>query len=257
MAIITLISDFGLKDHYVSSVKGAIFSQLPEAVIIDISHQVEKYNLQGAAYILKQAYLNFPKKTVHIIAMNTEFMNNAGYVAVEHNDHYFIAADNGIFSLLFDEMPKHVVELSIVPELSLSFAVRTIFVPVACKLALGEDILVLGKTKDNLLQRLPFRPTSMGNIIRGAIVYIDSYDNVVTNISRDLFDTVGKGQPFVIELARGNQIEHISRDYNEVPEGEILAIFNVSDYLEIAMRNGNISGLMQLKLNDQITIHFA
>lgn len=256
MAIITLISDFGLKDHYVSSVKGAILNQIPTATIIDISHQVEKYNIQGAAFILKETFASFPKRSVHIIGILTEMKNTGGYVAVEHNDHFFVAADNGIFSLVFDELPKKTIEISIDPKLNLSFPVRDIFAPVACKLANGEAIESLGKPKEGLLQRLPFRATTMGSNIRGSIVYVDSYDNVVTNIDRALFDQVGKGQPFVIELARGNQIEKISREYNDVPEGEILALFNSSNYLEIAMRNGKISSLLNLQLNNSITIRF-
>ncbi len=256
MSIITLISDFGLKDHYVSSVKGAILNQIPTATIIDISHQVEKYNIQGAAFILKETFASFPKGSVHIIGILTEMKNTGGYVAVEHNEHFFVAADNGIFSLLFDELPKKVIEISIDPTLNLSFPVRDIFAPIACKLANGEAIESLGKPKESLLQRLPFRATTMGSNIRGSIVYVDSYDNVVTNIDRALFDQVGKGQPFVIELARGNQIEKISREYNDVPEGEILALFNSSNYLEIAMRNGKISSLLNLQLNNSITIRF-
>jgi S-adenosylmethionine hydrolase len=96
----------------------------------------------------------------------------------------------------------------------------------------------------------------MGDIIRGSIVFIDSYGNVITNIERTLFDQIGKGQSFIIELARNNQIEHISKEYNEVPEGEILALFNSSNHLEIAMRNGKISQMLNLKLNDSITIRF-
>jgi S-adenosyl-L-methionine hydrolase (adenosine-forming) len=256
MAIITLISDFGLKDHYVSSVKGAIYSRFPDAVVIDISHQVEKFNIQGAAFLLKETYLSFPPKTVHIIGLLTELKNTGGYVIVEHKDHFFIAADNGVFSLLFDELPKKIIQLPVSTSLNLSFPVRDVFAPVACRLANGEAMETLGKPKENLLQRLPFRASSTGNIIRGSIVYVDSYGNVVTNIDRALFDQVRMGQPFVIEFARNYKIEKISREYNDVPEGEILALFNASNYLEIAMRNGNVSGLLGLKLNDSITIRF-
>lgn len=256
MSIITLISDFGLKDHYMSSVKGAIYSRLPNAVIIDISHQVEKYNIQSAAYILKNAYTNFPKKTVHIVAINTEFINTAGYVAVEHDDHYFIAADNGIFSLLFEELPNKIIELPVDSNTNLSFPSRDIFTNAAVKLANGADVSTLGKPKTKLLQRLPFRASSLGNIIRGAVIYIDSYDNVITNIDKTLFDTVGKKKSFVIEL-KGQTIDKINNDYNEVPQGEILALFNSSGFLEIAIRNGKASELLHLKITEQITIIFA
>jgi S-adenosylmethionine hydrolase len=256
MAIITLTTDFGLKDHYVGSVKGAILNQLPTATIIDISHQIEKFNIQDAAFILKEAYPNFPKNTVHIIGLLTEFKNTGGYVVLENNGHFFIGADNGIFSLLFEEIPKTIREIEVESKLNRSFPVRDIFSKIACQLASGVPIETIGKPKQNLLQRLPFRATSMGNIIRGSIVFVDSYGNVITNIDRNLFNQIGKAQPFIIELARSNQIERISNEYNEVPEGEILALFNSSNYLEIAMCNGKVSSMLNLKLNDSITIRF-
>lgn len=256
MAIITLTTDFGLKDHYVGSVKGAILKQLPNATIIDISNQIEKFNIQDAAFILKETYPDFPKNTVHIIGLLTEFRNTGGYIAVQNKGHFFIGADNGIFSLLFEETPEKIIEIPVDPNQNLSFPVRDIFVPFACMLASEVDIEAIGKPKQNLLQRLPFRATSMGNIIRGSIVFVDSYGNVITNIDRKLFNVIGKGQPFIIELARSNQIERLSAEYNEVAEGEILALFNSSNHLEIAMRNGKISSMLNLKLNDSITIRF-
>ncbi|MCE9539495.1 MAG: SAM-dependent chlorinase/fluorinase [Bacteroidetes bacterium] len=256
MAIITLTTDFGLKDHYVGSVKGAILKQLPTATIIDISHQIEKFNIQDAAFILKETYSDFPENSVHIIGLLTEFRNTGGYIAVQNKGHFFIGADSGIFSLLFEEPPEKIIEIPVEPSQNLSFPVRDIFVPIACMLASEVDIEAIGKSKQNLLQRLPFRASSMGNIIRGSIVFVDSYGNVITNIDRKLFNMIGKGQPFIIELARSNQIERLSAEYNEVAEGEILALFNSSNNLEIAMRNGKISSMLNLKLNDSITIRF-
>ncbi len=256
MSIITLTTDFGLKDHYVSSVKGAILSQLPDITIVDISHQVEKYNIQDAAFILKESYPNFPKNTVHVIGLLAEYTSAGGYIAIQNNDHYFVGADNGIFSLLFDEIPKIIIEISIEPSQHFSFPIRDIFAKVACRLASGIAIETLGKPKENLLQYFPFRATSMGDNIRGSILYVDSYGNVITNIDRSLFDQVGRNRSFIIELARNNEIDKISREYNDVPEGEILALFNASDHLEIAMRNGKVSSMLNLKLNDSITIRF-
>ena len=157
---------------------------------------------------------------------------------------------------MFDETPKKIIEITVDYKQNLSFPVRDIFAKAACKLADGADIESIGKPKQNLMQCLPFRATSMGNIIRGSIVFVDSYGNVITNIDRALFDQMGKGQAFIIELARNNQIERLSSEYNEVSEGEILALFNSSNHLEIAMRNGKISSMLNLKLNDSITIRF-
>lgn len=256
MAIITLTTDFGLKDHYAGAVKGAILKELPGATIVDISHQIEKYNIQDASYILRACYTDFPKGTVHIIGLISEFVATAGYIAVEASGHYFIGADNGIFSLLFDEPPSKIIEIAIPNNQELSFPVRDIFVKPACLLANGGQIEHIGTPKKNLLQRIPFRAASMGDNIRGSIIYVDSYGNTITNIHKQLFDQVGKGRPFVIEMARNNVIDKISKDYNEVPEGEIMALFNASEQIEIAMRNGKVSAMLNLKLNDSITIRF-
>lgn len=255
MAIITLTTDFGLKDHYVSAIKGAILSQLPGVTIVDISHKIEKYNLLDASFILRESYPNFPKGTIHLIGINTELSTSGGYVLVSQNGHYFIGADNGIFSLLFEETPQTIRQINLDQEQSLSFPARDIFARAACQLAAGTDFNSIGSPKDGLLQRIPFRATSMGDNIRGSFVYIDSYGNVTTNIDRRLFTQVGNGRPFIIELAR-HTIERISKEYSEVPEGEVLAIFNSSSYLEIAMRNGKAGSLLNLKINDSITIRF-
>jgi S-adenosylmethionine hydrolase len=255
MAIITLTTDFGLKDHYVSAIKGAIFSRLPAATIVDISHNIEKYNLLDASFILKESYPNFPKGTIHLIGINTELSTSGGYVLIEQHDHFFIGADNGIFSLLFEETPQKIREISPADDQKLSFPARDIFTKAACELASGADFNSIGTTKNGLIERIAFRATSMGDNIRGSFVYIDSYGNVTTNIDRQLFEQVGKRRPFLIELAR-HSIERISKEYSEVPEGEVLAIFNSSDNLEIAMRNGKAGSLLNLKINDSITIRF-
>lgn len=255
MAIITLTTDFGLKDHYVSAIKGAILSRLPTVTIVDISHKIEKYNLLDASYILKESYPNFPEGSIHIIGINTELSASGGYVLVKQYGHYFIGADNGIFSLLFEEFPQQIRALDVDPEQKLSFPVRDIFTKIACQLASGTNFNGIGHARHELLQRIPFRATSMGDNIRGSFVYVDSYGNVTTNIDKRLFEQVGQGRPFIIELAR-HTIERISSEYSDVPEGEVLAMFNASGFLEIAMRNGKAASLLNLKLNDSITIRF-
>jgi S-adenosyl-L-methionine hydrolase (adenosine-forming) len=255
MPIITFTSDFGLRDNYVASVKGRIYSRKPEVVIVDISHDIEKHNTQSAAHVLSSAFKYFPEKTIHIIGVSSEIIKGGGYVVVEHQNHFFISADNGIFSLMFEETPSKIIELKS-DIINRSFPVLDVFVDAAVSIANGADMMSLGQPKEKLLQYLPFKSSSNGNIIRGAVVYIDSYNNAITNIDKTLFDRVGKGQPFVIEFARGYQIESISNDYSDVPPGEVLALFNSSGYLELSMRHGNICGLLKLELNASITIEF-
>ena len=252
MPIITLTTDFGLKDHYVSSVKGSILNQLPGAAIVDISHQIEKYNIPETAFVLKNAYPNFPKGTIHIIGVKTEQSKLSSHVVVFSDGHYFIGADNGIFYLLLD---NHIDKIISLPENSSIFPTLDIFVNAACHIAKENPVEELGAVKTELYQSLPFRAASIGDMIRGTVIYVDTYENVVTNINQALFNQVGKGRSFIIEL-KNNEIDRISKSYNDVPEGEILALFNSSGYLELAMNTAKASSLLYLKINDQITIHF-
>lgn len=252
MAIITLTTDLGLKDYYVSAVKGTILSLLPNASIVDISHQVPTYNIQDAAFILKNAYPHFPKGSIHILGIKAENSKQAGHVVVESDGHFFIGADNGTFSLLLEKVIDRIIEL---PKNNSTFPTRDVFAPAAIALAQGQAPDTLGTAKQGLVERMPFRAASMGDMIRGSVIYIDSYGNVMVNISRRLFEEVGKNRPFVIEFAR-YEIQKLSGNYGDVPEGEILALFNAADQLEIAMNNDRANSMLNLKLNDTISIRF-
>lgn len=251
MAIITLTTDLGLKDHYVGSIKGSIYSKVPNITIVDISHQIPTYNIQDAAYIVKNAYTSFPKGSIHIIGIKAEQNSQSSHVIVFSDGHYFISADNGIFSFL-DTAIEKIIEL---PATISTFPTRDVFAVIACALANGSKMEELGKAKENLLERMPFRAATMGDMIRGTVEYIDSYGNVMCNITQNLFNQVGKGREFEIEFAR-YKIDKISKTYNDVPEGEILALFNSANQLEIAMNSDRANSMLNLKLNDSITIRF-
>lgn len=255
MAIITLTTDLGLKDHYVSAVKGAILSLFPEVIIIDISHQIPIYNIQEAAYILKNAYSNFPKGSIHIIGVKTEYSKQSPHVAVFANGHFFIGADNGIFSLLLEGSPEKIYEIKTDETVVSTFATRDVFAKAACHIAKGGSEEEIGERKTGLLERLAFLPTLTEDMISGMVIYIDLYGNVITNISKELFIQIGKDREFVIEFARYT-ITRLSVTYSEVMEGEVLALFNTSNYLEIAMNTGKADSLLGLKRNDRITIRF-
>jgi S-adenosylmethionine hydrolase len=252
MTIITLTTDLGLKDYYVSAIKGTILSQLADVSIIDVSHQIPTYNIQDAAFVLKNAYQSFPKGSIHIIGVKAERSDNTPHIIVFADGHYFISADNGIFSLLLDNPPEKIIELTAINS---TFPTRDVFSKIACRIASGEALEQIGKPKTSLLERMPFKATSMEDMIRGTVIYIDSYGNVMTNINQKLFTDVGKGREFKIEFAR-YEISKMSTSYNDAPEGEILALFNSADQLEIAMNNDKANTMLFLKLNDTITVRF-
>lgn len=256
MAIITLTSDLGLKDYYVSAVKGSILSQLPDVTIVDITHLIPSFSIQEAAYVLKNSYPNFPEGTVHIIGVNAEATPQTPHIGLLVSGHYFIGADNGIFSLMFDKVPDKIVELNLTHDSSSpSFPMRDIFAKAACHLARGGKLDLIGLSKEGINERILFRPVTVGDNIRGSIIYIDWYSNVVTNITHNLVKEVSKGRPFVIRFG-SNEIKQISKTYHDVVAGEILAMFNTAGHLEIAMNSGKASQLLNLHMGDTITLFF-
>ena len=184
MPVITLTSDWGTKDHYLASVKGTILKQVPEARIIDISHQIPPHNLTEAAFVLKNCYRDFPPGTIHIIGVSTEESEKNPHTAVFADGQYFIGADNGIFSLLFEKGADKVVEITLMQDSEFfTFSSRDRFVKAAALLAAGEDISKLGTEREALNQKILFAPVVDANVIKGMVIYIDNYENVITNIT--------------------------------------------------------------------------
>jgi len=259
LAIITLTTDLGTKDYYLSTIKGAILGQYPEAIIVDISHQITKYDILQASFIIKNAYKSFPKGTIHILGVNPENTVDSLHLAVFSDEHYFVGADNGIFSLIFDKKPDKVVELNISQETdSLTFPTNDVFVKAACHIARGGTLEVIGKIREGFTEKTMIRPVVDDRVLRGSVIYIDSYQNVITNITDSLFTDAGHGRNFAIYFGRSRYIiENISKSYNDVPDGEMVALFSATGYLEIAINKGGASGLLGLHLNDLVRIEWT
>ena len=258
MAIITLTTDLGTKDHYVGVLKGSILSECPEVTIVDTSHEIPTYDILKAAYTLKNAFSDFPEGTIHIIGVNPEISEKAVSLVVVHKGQYFIGADNGIFSLIFEEKPKKMVEIGIMvnPD-ALTFPTKDIFTKAACHIIKGGTLEMIGKVTTEWNEKGLFRAVSLENIIKGMVIHVDHYGNVITNIDSDFFKTFGQGRDFKIEFRRGDyDITSISKVYSDVPEGEKLALFSSSGLLEIAMNKGNASKLLGMRESDIVRIEF-
>ena len=257
MAIITLTTDLGDKDIYQAALKGSILKLLPAVNIVDITHSVAVFNVQQAAFILKNSFYYFPEATVHLIGIDTVYNTDTKYLAVRYKDHYFVGADNGIFSLMFDAEPDEMVEINIMQDLKfLHFPLADIFVKAACHLASGGKLNEIGLPVTSVEKKMTLQPVVEKNVIKGAVIYIDSFQNVITNITKEFFNKVQEGRRFVLYFKRNETINHLSWHYNEVPEGEKLCLFGISDHLEIAINKGNASGLLGLNLGDSVIIDF-
>jgi len=257
MAIITLTTDLGDKDIYQAALKGSILKLLPTVTIVDITHSVAAFNVQQAAFILKNSYYYFPEGTVHLIGIDTVFNEQTRYLAVQYKNHFFIGADNGIFSLMFSDTPDEMVELNIMQDLKfLHFPLADIFVKAAVHMAKGGKLTEIGLPVSSVENKMNLQPVIEKNLIKGVVIYIDSFQNVITNITKEFFNRIQQGRQFTLYFKRNETITHLSWHYNEVPEGEKLCLFGISDHLEIAINKGNASGLLGLNLGDSVLIDF-
>lgn len=261
MSIITLTTDYGLKDHFVGALKGKIVSQLPTATIIDISHDLDPFNVAQTSYLIESAYVSFPKGTVHLIGVDAELNKDNQHIAILWNNHYFIAADNGILSILTQKIvPEKIFAINIHDRLHLEASDIDVFVTVATHLAKGGLLNVIGKEITALKDVTQLQPSVENNsIIKGCVIYIDHFGNVVTNISRKLFLEVGQNRPYEIffnaksRLKFKNPIKTIYPKYSDIVnnddfssnnyEGQRLAIFNEANYLELGIFRSNPSSL--------------
>jgi S-adenosylmethionine hydrolase len=275
MSIITLTTDYGLKDHFVGALKGKILSEYPEASIIDISHHIDAFNTVEASYIIGAAYSSFPKGTVHLIGVDMEYNKENQHIVMQWNDHYFIAADNGILSMLSQKIvPQKIVTINIHDRLPNDATDLDVFVKVACHIAKGGLLNVIGKEIKAIKQVTDLQAVAAndGSSIKGYVIYIDHFGNVVTNISKKQFLEVAKGRPYEIVL-RTKNIKTILPNYSAIAssdkypikyyEGEKLAIFNEAGFLEIAIfrsnpsKVGSANSLLGLNYRDVINIVFS
>lgn len=274
MQIITLTTDMGLSDHYVAAIKGTLLKELNEVQLVDITHQVQAFDVSQAAYYLRACIEDFPKGTIHLVGINSEPVINYG--SPRHSSipailcfkgQYIVSNDNGLFGLLVREdqfeSAWHVDHILSNPE-AFKFPAKNLLAPIAIKLAQGKKPAEFATEVESFNRLIAMNPIIEPNVIKGNVIHIDHFGNVITNIDKDLFERIGKDVPFTIFFRRKEYyIDEISGSYNEVPSGEKVAIFNSNDLLEIAInqgaksRNGGASSLFGLNINDTIRIEFA
>jgi|TARA_R110000787_G_scaffold188717_1_gene300487 S-adenosylmethionine hydrolase len=274
-AIITLTTDFGEKDHFAGAVKGAIYSELEAIKIVDISHSISPFHISEAAYIIQNAYKSFPSGSIHIIGIDSELNPENKHIAVYLDEHYFICANNGIISMLASEInPEKIVEINVHDNIESNFPVLDVFVKVACHIARGGTLEVIGKPISKIKELIGIKPVvnPEDNQIIGNVIYIDNYGNVICNINKSLFEKIGKGRDFTIQ-ARSIKFSTIYDRYSDfinfehpkskrVEDGKKLALWNSSRYLELAIYKsnpntvGSASSLFGLNFRDTISINF-
>ncbi|MGK0365190.1 MAG: S-adenosylmethionine hydrolase [Saprospiraceae bacterium] len=254
MKILTLTTDFGLKDYYAGMLKGSLLSAHNALNIIDISHSIPNYDIVQAAFVLKNAYPTYPKGTIHLVSVNNFYNNQSAFLVIEHDGHFFIGADNGIFSLVFQDKIEKVVELNY--QGTGTGEVNRVFAQAAAELAEGKELEEIGTPLTEIMERITFQPVVKSTQIVGSVIHVDNYENVITNITRGLFEQVSKGRDFNLYFKRHEAINKLSWHYFDVPIGESLCLFNSAGYLEISINLGKASSLLGLNIDDTVQIEF-
>ncbi len=264
MALLTFTSDFGHRDHYVAAVKGSILSQLSDVTIVDISHEVKAFNISEAAYLVRNAYRYFPKGTVHLIGVKSEASPENPHRLVVYEGHYFVAADTGIFRLMFKKEPDAVYDLHLASSSDvLTFPVLHVLVNAVCHLLRGGTPEVIGKKGSIIREAHQGKVYKDQDTIKGHVIHVDRYDNLITDIPQRVFNEVGLGRKFKVLLRTHKyKVKKISTHYSDGKSGDVVALFNTDGYLEIAIRDGapdaggGAAQLLGLDSSDLIVIVF-
>ncbi len=256
--IITFTTDWSNSDYYIGAVKAAIISRLPEVVFVDISHNIESFSVSQAAFVLKSSYSGFPAGTIHIIGVDSEPDRNGQIVIAKYKSQYFICNDNGCTGLIFYEKPETVIitEPGFAFEGS-CFTELNLFADLAVYIGKNGDISELGQVADDVKRNAGLVAQIEPDMINGEVIYIDSYGNAITNITKEIYDDYVAGSEFEI-LLNTNRIKtsKIHLSYKQVESGKLVCIFNSLGLLEIAIREGKASQLLNLNRKSAVRIRY-
>lgn len=258
MQLVTLTTDWGYSDHYIGAVKAKLYTAIKDCQVVDITHSIEKYNLMSGAFIVKNACLNFPEGTIHIIDVDcTESSkNNYQHVVIEYNKQYFICTDNGMPSMIFDDLSQiKIIGITNTYQESsyYTFSAFDLFCKVAAILTYNTSIDELGYEMTELVRRNILTATIFSNSILCTAFHVDSYGNVFLNLKIEEFLAKLGNDEFLIEI-ESNKIKAISKSYDDVRENSPLLTVSSTGHLQIAINKANASELLGYRTGSQISI---
>ncbi|MDX1476920.1 MAG: SAM-dependent chlorinase/fluorinase [Saprospiraceae bacterium] len=250
MAILTLTTDYGTSDHYVAHLKGHLLRAYPGFNLVDVSHNIKSFDIVQAAFVLKQAYPPFAPGTIHLALVHNRTAEQ-DLVCVQRDGQYFMMLDNGMITLLFDEIttchrlarPDHL-------------GLKEWIARCAADLQAGKELDEIGQITENFQRRIHLKPVVTSTYIRGVAIYVDHYDNIIFNITRDLFESVCADRAFELFYKRHDPITVMHDNYYDVPVGETVCRFNNAGYLELGINMGRAASLLGIKVDDAVQIHF-
>lgn len=256
MLNLTLTSDFGIQSHLIASSKGKIISKFESVNIIDISHSITPYNLSQATYIFKNSYHHFPRNTFHILLNDLYESPKKQILYVYENGQHIFCPDNGFLTLMFDDAPIQLFKLIDTSPVYDYIHVLDLVLSEIESLIHGDRNGIAQIAVDEIVIKNPIYPTLKENLLEVQVLFIDNYGNVILNITKNTFEEMRAARNFKILFMRDEEVNQISKHYNDVAVGNKLCLFNASNYLEIAVNKGNASSLFGFNsLNDKLLFY--
>ncbi|MDR2886652.1 MAG: SAM-dependent chlorinase/fluorinase [Bacteroidales bacterium] len=247
MPVITLTTEWKHDDIYGGIIRGKLANMSPGTAVIDNAGNIPVFDIAKAAFIIRNTFENYPEGSVHIICVHSE-PGNRECLIVRARNHYFIGSNNGIFNLILNSAPDEAVKISGQDELDL-------FARTASAIIAGKRPAELGAVATEINETIPLRAVIDKDTIIGSIIFIDSYGNAISNITREVFARVFANRQFRILIqSNRNCATHISQKYGDAPVGEMLARFNRLDLLELAINGANISELLSIETGSAVRI---
>ena len=256
--VITFTTDFGISDTYAGIMKGIVLTANPNARLIDITHDIPPHDIINASFMLANAYEYFPPGTIHVAVVDPGVGGGRKSVAVLTENYFFVGPDNGIFTIVLSkEKVMGIREIKnspfVMEKISNTFHGRDVFAPCAGYLSAGKNFSDVGPVINNIKYLEYPKVNTNKNTLIGEIVSIDSFGNMITNISVEAVRSFIGKQKFEIYFA-AERFNNIENTYNDVPIGKPLALFGSSGYLEISMNGGSASSYFMTPLGSTVTI---
>jgi S-adenosylmethionine hydrolase len=261
--IITLTTDFGVNDHFVGTIKGVVLDIAPNVEIVDICHSVQAFDVLDGALTVAQAYSYFPSGTVHLVVIDPGVGTDRKPILVTTDRHHFVAPDNGVLSLVYAREERvHVRHITAehyyLQPLSNTFHGRDIFAPVAAYLAKGVDPAKFGEEITDFVRFHAPKPKAMeGETLRGVVLKVDRFGNLVTNITPQDAPMLFAADPTPFKIAVGKrEITEIHANYAQGAPGEVFGILGSMGYLEIAANRGSAAQIVGAGKGSDVNVSF-